>query len=70
MLNFQEWAGLQNGRVVTIHFGLASLTYRSDLFVMQGPSGIHTLHGDTTDLDRLNAHWIGFCNDSRNRVAA
>ena len=67
MLNFNNWARLQTGGIATIHCQLASLSYRSGLFIMEGPSGTHTLHGDTTDLERLNAHWAGFCADARNR---
>ena len=67
MMNFEDWAGLQNGQIATIYREEASLTYKSGLFIMVGPSGVHTLHGDTTDLDRLNAHWAGFCADKRNK---
>lgn len=67
MLNFNDWAGLQTGRIATIHNELASLHLADGLFVMVGPSGVHTLHGDTTDLERLNAHWAGFCADTRNK---
>lgn len=35
-------------------------------FVMEGPSGIHSLLVDATNLDRLNAHWSVFCDDERN----
>jgi len=49
---------------------LADLSYKGGLFIMTGPSGVHTLHGDTTDLDRLNAHWAGFRADTRNHFAA
>lgn len=48
---------------------LADLSYKSGMFIMVGPSGIHSLHGDTTDLERLNAHWAGFCADTRNHYA-
>jgi hypothetical protein len=67
MLKFYEWAGLQSGGIAAIRNEMASLTYGNGLFVMEGPSGIHTLHGDTTDLERLNAHWYGFCADTRNK---
>lgn len=39
-------------------------------FVMEGPSGTHTLLVDATDLERLNAHWTVFCSDSRNQHPA
>jgi len=35
-------------------------------FVMRGPSGVHSLLVNATDLDRLNAHWTTFCADTRN----
>jgi hypothetical protein len=38
-------------------------------FVMEGPSGVHSLLVDATDLDRLNAHWTTFATDERNRAA-
>ena len=38
-------------------------------FVMEGPSGRHSLLVDATDLDRLNAHWQVFCADQRNACA-
>lgn len=66
MLNFYDWSGLQTGRLSAIHNEMACLTYVDGLFVMEGGSGTHTLHGDTTDLERLNAHWAGFCADTRN----
>ena len=39
-------------------------------FVMEGPSGTHSLLVAATDLDRLNAHWTVFCDDERNLCAA
>ena len=39
-------------------------------FVMEGPSGVHTLLVDATDLNRLNAHWAGFCADARNKLVS
>ena len=38
-------------------------------FVMEGPSGVHSLLVAATDLDRLNAHWVTFATDARNRAA-
>lgn len=35
-------------------------------FVMEGPSGHHSLLVDATDLARLNAHWTVFVADPRN----
>lgn len=39
-------------------------------FVMEGPSGKHTLLVDATDLARLNAHWINFANHALNAFQA
>jgi hypothetical protein len=41
--------------------------YPERKFVMQGPSGVHSLLVDATDLARLNSHWVTFCADPRNR---
>lgn len=38
-------------------------------FVMEGPSGRHSLLVDATDLERLNAHWRTFAADPRNAFA-
>lgn len=35
-------------------------------FLMEGPSGNHSLLVDATDHARLSAHWRGFCADQRN----
>jgi hypothetical protein len=76
-LTLNDQAALE-ARGARIHQGRASLTVMRVLsgetmerrFVMEGPSGVHTLLVDATDLDRLNAHWKGFCMDRRNQVAA
>lgn len=47
--------------------GTAELRVEGDLYTMRGPSGTHTLLIVATDLDRLNAHWAGFCADARNQ---
>ena len=39
-------------------------------FVMEGPSGTHSLLVDATDRNRLNAHWRNFCQDGRNRYSS
>lgn len=67
MLDFNDWGGLQTGRIATIHHQMASLTFKGGVFVMEGPSGTHTLQGHSTDLERLNAHWKGFCENAKNR---
>lgn len=35
-------------------------------FVFNGPSGTHSLLVSATDAFRLNAHWLGFRDDTRN----
>lgn len=70
MLNDWDFSGLLNGRIATIHHELASLVHVGRMFVMAGPSGVHTLQGHSTDLERLNAHWAGFTADTRNRVGS
>jgi hypothetical protein len=44
--------------------GSCEIMYASgdNLFVMRGPTGTHRLFADATDLNRLNAHWLGFSN--------
>jgi len=36
-------------------------------FVMEGPSGRHTLLIEATDTERLAAHWRVFCEHEANR---
>lgn len=67
MLTEEDMAALRRGWQYDNE--MAALHYRNGMFVMAGPSGIHTLHGDTTDLERLNAHWSGFCADTRNQFS-
>jgi hypothetical protein len=45
---------------------LADLERQGDTFIMTGPSGTHRLDVHMTNLERLNAHWAGFCADTRN----
>lgn len=76
-LNLNDLASLL-ARGATIRFDAASLTVMRVLsgetmerrFVMEGPSGRHTLLVDATDLDRLNAHWTIFASHAANRYAA
>ena len=68
-LSLTEYASLL-ARGATIHFNRASLQIKERCFVMEGPSGMHSLLADATDLDRLNAHWTAFATDSRNAYAA
>jgi hypothetical protein len=68
-------------RRATIHFNRASIKAQrlpvtgiagafETRFVMEGPSGRHSLLVDATDLERLNAHWTVFVTDPRNARAA
>lgn len=66
MLTEYDWSGLQTGRLAAIHNEMACLTYVDGLFVMTGPSGTHRLDVHMTNLERLNAHWAGFCADTSN----
>lgn len=79
-LTITEFASLC-ARSATIHFNRASLTIKrlpvagadgltERRFVMEGPSGVHTLLVDATDQDRLNAHWSVFATDARNAYQA
>jgi hypothetical protein len=65
---------LCNGECARISFNRASLTVRhlpisstERHFVMEGPSGTHTLLCAATDLERLNAHWSVFATHSANQ---
>ena len=46
--------------------GRAKLQAIGDRFVMEGPSGKHSLAIVATDAARLNAHWQNFAADPRN----
>ena len=78
-LNVTDFAALL-ARGSRIHFDRASVEVKrvpvvgapgafERRFVMEGPSGVHSLLVDATDLDRLNAHWTTFATDERNRAA-
>ena len=78
-LNLTDFAALL-ARGSRIHFDRASVEVKrvpvvgapgafERRFVMEGPSGVHSLLVDATDLDRLNAHWTTFAIDERNRAA-
>lgn len=47
--------------------GQAKLRASADRFVMEGPSGSHSLAIDATDATRLDAHWQQFATHSLNR---
>jgi len=72
-------AGLLNRSVARINFGGASLEVCritspcGDIerrFVMKGPSGVHSLLVEATDLKRLNAHWTVFASAPENQIAS
>ena len=78
-LNLTDFAALL-ARGSRIHFDRASVEVKrvpvvgapgafERRFVMEGPSGVHSLLVDATDLDRLNAHWTTFATDERNLAA-
>ncbi len=72
-LTFQEFASLC-ARGARVHFRRASVEVRrvkvagteTRRFYMEGPSGSHSLDVDSTDLQRLNAHWVTFATCPRN----
>ena len=47
-------------RGARIHWARASLSVSGRRFVMEGPSGTHSMDMDLTSRDRLNAHWKAF----------
>lgn len=71
-LTHTEYEFLRAGRIVTVHGNRATLTLsgkgQDARFVMEGPSGKHTLLVDATDLNRLNAHWVNFANHTLNAI--
>lgn len=70
VLTHNEWAAM-HARAARIHFERASVEIKGRgvdaRYVMEGPSGTHSLLCTATSLDRLNAHWTNFCLDPRNR---
>lgn len=63
-LTFSEFVSI-DARGVVVHWELASVRRQGDRYVMQGPSGIHTLLRDATTDERLNAHWTEFADKNR-----
>jgi hypothetical protein len=68
-IDFNTWAGLQNGRIAYIAEGGLQdpkLSYHRgrDEFEMtkyvNGDKTIHVLNGLNTDVERLNKHWQEF----------
>ncbi len=63
---------LTSGRVLKVQGNLATLTIsgkdQDARFVMEGPSGKHTLLVEATDVVRLNAHWVNFANHTLNTI--
>jgi hypothetical protein len=70
-LTEDDYAALTSGRNVAVTHGAATLwlSRTDDRFVMQGPSGTHSLLVVATDLDRLNAHWRVFAAHDDNQLA-
>jgi hypothetical protein len=70
-ITFNDWALLQSGYFSSVHCGHATLRIAGKgedaRFVMDGPSGKHSLLVSETDVDRLNAHWQGFASHHLNR---
>lgn len=67
-LTFNEWAGLQNGRIERLHFQRAAIQKQGDRLLMTGPSGEHSIDIAASDLDRVNAHWTTFATSPANRA--
>ena len=65
-----EYEFLRAGCVQRIQCNHATLTDFGEgqdaRFMMEGPSGKHSLLIEATDLDRLNAHWVPFANHELN----
>lgn len=61
-----RYAFLLSGDNATTTFGHSTLTVKGDRFEMTGPSGVHSLLILATDVDRLDAHWKGFCATASN----
>ncbi len=78
-LTEDDFAALTSGRVAAVTHDAATLRchdydaldprYPEARFIMEGPSGRHTLLRVATDLDRLNAHWTTFAAHPLNRTA-
>ena len=66
-IGFMVWARLQKGSMSAVYHEQASLRFANGLFIMEGPSGTHTLHADATDDIRLAAHWKGFASTKENK---
>lgn len=63
-LSFNEFASI-DARGAVVHFERASVRRQGDRYVMEGPSGIHTLLREATNDERLNAHWTVFAEQNR-----
>jgi hypothetical protein len=44
--------------------GPCSLWQSLDQYALRGPTGEHVLSREVTDLNRLQAHWAGFCQNN------
>ncbi len=79
-LTEDDFAALTSGRNVAVTLNAATLRVarialapgwpEETRFIMEGPSGRHTLLRVATDLDRLNAHWTTFAAHPLNATAA
>lgn len=63
-LTHKDFAAIE-ARGAVVHFELASVRRDGDYFLIEGVSGVHTLTRSATDLERLNAHWLGFITKNR-----
>jgi hypothetical protein len=59
-------AALRASSAARVTHGKAQLRASVDRFVMEGPSGSHSLAIDATDAVRLDAHWRIFATHSLN----
>ncbi len=55
----ERWFHRTSGSYVVVLFR------EGEDFIMEGPTGEHRLTVAHTDLDRLAAHWAGFCENNR-----
>lgn len=84
-LTQDDYDRLTSGRNVIVRHKAASLMVRwapvfrphhlgdadhEARFVMEGPSGKHSLMVEATPLSRLNAHWLGFASHPANQAEA
>ena len=56
-------------RLHIVRWANASISIRGNSFVMEGPSGTHSLLIEATDQKRLNAHWVSFASHPLNQIS-